>query len=79
MTLEQLIDRIRRLSRVDSGNTSESVLMERIEDALRIFSLDVHGFPKEEYPIIPATFNTNTNYRLRFKITGGTNALTTQM
>jgi hypothetical protein len=77
MTLEQLISRIRELSRVDAGKTSESVLMERIEDALRIFSLDVYGFPKEEYPILPATFNTNTNYRLRFLITGGTNALST--
>jgi hypothetical protein len=48
-----------------------------VEDAVRQFSRDVHGFLIEEYILIDATFDTNTNFAFRIEITGGANALST--
>lgn len=75
MTFEQLVTRIRRLARTDSNGASDTVLVQLIEDGLRQFSHDVHGFPKEEYQKVSASFDTNTDYALNVTITGGANAM----
>lgn len=75
MTLEQLATRTRRLARTDTSGASDPVLIQMFEDAVRIFSKDVHGFHKEEYQKVSATFDTTTDYALNITITGGTNAL----
>lgn len=77
MTLAEVITRARRLARTDTNAAADSILTDMVEDAVRQFSRDVHGFPYEEYLLAKATFDTNTDYRLRLYIVGGTNALAT--
>ena len=77
MTYTELVTRARRLARTDTNGASATIVQELAEDAIRQFSIDVHGFPKEETYVVEAKFDTNTDYAMSFSITGGQNAMTT--
>ncbi|MDD5065342.1 MAG: hypothetical protein PHQ35_11365 [Phycisphaerae bacterium] len=77
MTISEIVDRARRFARSTESAASDGVLLAMSKDAVRQFSKDVFGFPIEEYLTAEAVFNTNTSFRFRVLITGGTNALAT--
>lgn len=75
MTLEEARTQARELARVDTTGISDVRLNEILQNCIREFANDVGGFAREKYPVVSASFDTDTHYAIRVTITGGTNAL----
>ncbi len=74
MTLTNVRDRARRLSRTDSTFASNAEVDSWINQGKDEMSQMVGGFRKEEYLTLAARFDTEQNFAVRVTITGGTNA-----
>jgi hypothetical protein len=74
VTLTNVRDRARRLSRTDSTFASNAEVDSWINQGKDEMSQMVGGFRKEEYLTLAARFDTEQNFAVRVTITGGTNA-----
>ena len=72
MTLTNVRDRARRLSRTDSTFASNAEVDSWINQGKDEMSQMVGGFRKEEYLTLAARFDTEQNFAVRVTITGGT-------
>jgi hypothetical protein len=75
MTLAKAIDKVRRLSRTSSSSANDTVVMERINEAMKEFGKAAHGLTKEGYITITPLFDIQTDFALSLTIVGGTNEL----
>lgn len=75
MTYGQIAEKARRYSRMSESGVNDADVYALISDACEQFGLDVHGFPLEDYPSIGATFDLYDNMAFHLTITGGANAI----
>jgi hypothetical protein len=73
MTLAEATERVRRLSRTSSSGASDTVIMQRINDAMSEFAKSVHGLAKEDYISVTPRFDIQTDMAIRVTIVGGYN------
>ncbi len=74
MTLTEVRNRARRLSRTDSSFATDAEVDAWINEGKNELSQKVGGFRKEEYLTLAARFDLETNFGFRITIVGGTNA-----
>ena len=75
MNTKEIRLQARRYSRVDTNGIPDSHVNDLLNDAIKQFAKDIHGFPAEDYLDVTPIFDTRKSFALRFTITGGTNAL----
>jgi hypothetical protein len=75
MTLAAAIEKVRRLSRTNSSGGSNTLIMDRINEAMKEFAKAVFGLTKEGYIAITPLFDLQTTFAIRLTIDGGYNEL----
>jgi len=75
MTLAQTTLRVRRLARATVSGSSDTVIMDAINDGQREFAKEAHGLIKENYLTLAPRFDTQTNFAIRLTVTGGTDEM----
>lgn len=75
MTYGQIAEKARRYSRMSESGVNDADVYALISDSTEQFGLDVHGLPLEDYPSIEATFDLYDNMAFHLTITGGANAV----
>ena len=73
MTLERIRTQAKRYGR--ATGVSDDQVNQLINEAVKEFAAEVHGFEKHDYITLGAKFDIRTNMAIRVTITGGTNAL----
>lgn len=75
VTLASAIEKVRRLSRTSASGASNTVVMERINEAMKEFGRAAYGLTKKGHVTITPLFDIQTDFAIRVTIVGGTNAL----
>jgi len=75
MTLTTMRDRVRQRSRTHSDFVADSIIDDRINEAVTQLAKDVNGLIKEAYLPLTAKFDLFTHHAFNITIVGGTNAL----
>jgi len=75
VTLATAITKVRSLSRSTTSSASDTVVMERINEAMKEFARAAYGLTKKGYVSITPLFDIQTDFAIRITVTGGTNAL----
>jgi len=75
MTLTSMISRVRERSRTSDDFVADSIIVDRINEAIIQLAKDMGGLVKEAYLPLTPKFDMSTHHAFNITIVGGTNAL----